>query len=419
MTAAHNLVDDEVQQVRLRLHDPEALARSLGLKIGQRISAGAILVCCPVHEDGTASCSVRYNQDGTLSAKCFGCDWSGDALHLIAAARGLDLASDFPAVMAEARHLAGMGPRPPFSGRPRLVPAPRPVVAKVAPSRPAPTADERALGEAIDDLLAACPLVDLDGCGSDVAASLAFRGLLDEARADGWGVLPRPARALAAELDADAGFPERDHGDAAAVLGALVSSGALARLEWLCAPHGWRNPDHRLCIPWRGPGGRTWTLQRRWCRADGDTTTEPAEGDRKYRFPHSKDVPAPAGSYPYGWERAGAGVELWLCEGAVDTLALRALNRRGLLSSRGTERSMDVLGLGGLQAWNSVADVVLPLVHCRPVFLAIDADEAADKAAEKIAPPLYRAGATKVQRTRPPQGKDWAEWLAVEARRAW
>lgn len=418
--AALRLPDDEVGEVRRRLHDPGALARALGLVVDQRISSGSIVIRCPVHDDSTPSCSVRYNgDDGTIQVRCFGCDFAGDALHLIAAARGLTLPNDFPAVMAEARHLAGMGPRGPFvpSSRPRLVSAPAAPAAP--PPRPAPTADERELGAALDELLGACPLVDLDGAGGDLAASLAFRGLLDEARADGWGALPHPGVSRVRDLDEGAGFPFRDDGGNAAVLGALAGSGALARLDWLMAPHGWKHGDHRLLIPWRGPAGRVWTLQRRWCRHDGDTAASP--GERKYRFPERKDVPAPAGAYPYGWERAedGAAEELWLCEGAVDSLALRALNRRGALRTGGGERSMAVLGLAGLQSWSSVADVVTSLARGRRVFLALDADAPADKAAEQITPDLYRAGATQVRRLRPQQGKDWAEWLEAEVRRSW
>lgn len=395
---------DDTAELRRRLADPLDLVRALGLEKGcQRISAGRILVRCPAHADDTASCSILYRQeDQTVSVKCFGCDLSGNVFHLIAAARKLDVQRDFPRVLDEARRMAGVAPRVSAAPEPREA---RPQLKVVGP-----TAEERRFSASAEALLWHTPLCDLEGTGCAVAASLAFRGLLDEARADGWGVLPRAQRGV----DAD-GEPCVDNAETPLLL-ALDEANALPGLRWLCAPQGWQHPDHRLLIPWRGPGGRLWTLQRRWVATDGDTAASPPKlGSRtvgKYLFPPTSSL-NPSGAWCYGWDRAEAGdfEELWLCEGAVDVLALRALNRRGELRAGGGERSMVALGLAGLQAWGKVREDVLALARGRRCFLALDSDEPADKAADAIGPELHRAAASRVQRVRPRQGKDWAEWL--------
>lgn len=396
---------DDTAELRRRLSDPLELVRALGLDKGsQRISAGRYLVRCPAHQDDTASCSILYHQeDQTISVKCFGCDLSGNVFHLIAAARRMDVQRDFPRVLEEARRMAGVAPR--VSAAPVEPREARPQLRVVGP-----TAEERRFSAAAETLLLHTQLCDLEGTGGEVAASLALRGLLDEARAEGWGVLPKARRGV----DAD-GEPCIDNTETP-LLVALDDAGALPGLRWLCASQGWQHPDHRLLIPWRGPGGRLWTLQRRWVRADGDTAASPpklgSHTSGKYLFPPTSSL-SPSGAWCYGWDRAESGEaeELWLCEGAVDVLALRALNRRGELKAGGGERSMLALGLAGLQAWGKVREDVLALARGRRVFLALDSDEPADKAADAIGPELYKAAAVRVQRVRPRQGKDWAEWL--------
>lgn len=399
---------DDTYELRQRLNDPATLVRALGLEAHcQRIGAGNLLVRCPAHQDSTASCSVRFRQeDQTISVKCFGCELSGNVFHLIAAARRLDVQRDFPRVLDEARRLAGMAPRSSPSRReePRA-PAPLKVVG--------PTREEQRFSAAVEVLLRHAPLGD-----GEIAASLLFRGLLAEAEADGWGALPAAPR-----WGTDCGGGYDGEGaervlcdESTPLLAALDDAGALPGLRWLCAALGWQHPDHRLLIPWRGPQGRLWTLQRRWVRADGDTAASPPKlGQKtvgKYLFPPTSSL-TPSGSWCYGWDRAEAGEfeEMWLCEGAVDVLALRALNRRGELRVGGGERPLAALGLAGLQSWSKVKDDVLALARGRRCFLALDNDEPAEKLADQAGHELYRAGALQVKRVRPRQGKDWAEWL--------
>lgn len=96
----------DARAVRAALTDARTLCAALGLLEGHQRQAGGVIIRCPAHLDQTPSCSVRRAADGTLSAACFACGWTGDALTLVALARGLDLRSDFPAVVAAAAAVA-------------------------------------------------------------------------------------------------------------------------------------------------------------------------------------------------------------------------------------------------------------------------------------------------------------------------
>jgi hypothetical protein len=103
-------VKDDVAAVREQLTDARALCAALGLVAGYkpgRVPRG-LLIRCPVHNEQTPSCSVTAGPDGTIRVRCFGCDFTGDVLHLIAAAHNLDVRADFPAVLGEAARLAGV-----------------------------------------------------------------------------------------------------------------------------------------------------------------------------------------------------------------------------------------------------------------------------------------------------------------------
>lgn len=99
----------DARAVRAALTDAHALCSALGLLAGHRRAPGGVVIKCPDprHSDRTPSCSVRRGPDGTLAARCFSCGWSGDALTLVAVARGLDLRADFSAVVELAADLAG------------------------------------------------------------------------------------------------------------------------------------------------------------------------------------------------------------------------------------------------------------------------------------------------------------------------
>lgn len=98
---------DHALELRRRLCDPIDLVRRLGLEEGAKRQARGLMVRCPVHAERTPSCSIRQAEDGTVAAKCHGCNWSGDALSLVAVVRGLDPHRDFPRVIQEAAALCG------------------------------------------------------------------------------------------------------------------------------------------------------------------------------------------------------------------------------------------------------------------------------------------------------------------------
>lgn len=136
-------MSDDVSEVKRSLDDARRLCAKLGIDKGAKRQASGFLVCCPVHGEKNPSCSVTRGRDGTVRVHCFACDWSSDALGLIAAVRGVNVKTDFPAVLAEAASLAGVtldrsgrGPGRPHQAR-RDVAPPEPDV-----ERPYPPAAE-------------------------------------------------------------------------------------------------------------------------------------------------------------------------------------------------------------------------------------------------------------------------------------
>ncbi len=99
---------DAARDIRARLVDPLAVVVALGLGDGAKRQPRGVMIRCPWHVERTASCSISVGPDGTVRVRCFGCNATGDALHLVAAARGLDLERDFPRVLDEAGALVGV-----------------------------------------------------------------------------------------------------------------------------------------------------------------------------------------------------------------------------------------------------------------------------------------------------------------------
>lgn len=95
-----------VADVRNALASPRAVAEKLGLKVHEARQTYCI-VRCPVHEERTPSCSLHV-RGGTLAVRCWGCQWTGDVLHLVAAVEQLDQRRDFKEILARAAELAGM-----------------------------------------------------------------------------------------------------------------------------------------------------------------------------------------------------------------------------------------------------------------------------------------------------------------------
>lgn len=229
-----------------------------------------------------------------------------------------------------------------------------------------------------------------------------FARVLDEAgRACGVDVPPigGTSRPLAAPAPARPAVPSSAH--ALAPLDASLRSRGL--LEQAVAD-GWHHDAGTLAIPWRNRAGACTTTQWRYVGPDGDTTAAPPPGVPRYRFP-----PQGGASAPYGVERAEVSdraAELWIVEGAVDVLAVRAL-----AALYAPSRRLAALGLPGVAAWSRLRDAVLSLARDRIVVVATDADEAGDKSAIQIAEDV-KSVAALVRRERP-AGKDWADMLSA------
>lgn len=98
----------DVAKIRQRLSDPQRVVGALGLTRGMRRERSGVRVLCPVHKEREPSCSVTTGRDGTIRVHCWSCSWTGDVLHLVAAANDLDCRSDFRKVVAIAAELAGV-----------------------------------------------------------------------------------------------------------------------------------------------------------------------------------------------------------------------------------------------------------------------------------------------------------------------
>jgi hypothetical protein len=88
--------------------------------------------------------------------RCFACQWTGDAMHLVALVKGLDMRSEFRAVLAACAEVAGhIGLRDEILGGDKLQDRPQPAVLHVLPSTEYPDCDEvHALWNSLDTVSA-------------------------------------------------------------------------------------------------------------------------------------------------------------------------------------------------------------------------------------------------------------------------
>lgn len=136
------MTTDAATEIRNTLTDPVALCRRLDLLKDSKHQATGVLICCPAHGEKNPSCSVTRGPDGTIRCKCFGCDFAGDALALIAVVHGLSTTgSEFRDVLRAGAELAGLhwlvdelsGQRARQVERPPPKPAPDPVASPEYP----------------------------------------------------------------------------------------------------------------------------------------------------------------------------------------------------------------------------------------------------------------------------------------------
>ena len=350
---------DRAKELRDRLADARALAGALGLEVAPRSTPRQSMILCPAHGERTPSCSVRLAKDGTLQVRCHACGWSADALGLIARVRGLD---DFRDVLREAAEIANApGIIQALEHRPERIAEPDEVSGE----------DYDAIARALLD--ACTPLVE---AAPDVARYLDGRGLLAEAIAAGVRGLPADRHVVARALLATF--------DRAKLERASILRPGLDAIDW---------PAWRLLVPWADRFGRIKCLQRR--RID--------DGTPKYRSPRGRSPRAPCGVEHLGAALAsfGADAEVIITEGALDALA-----RRHIARVRGERAAI----VGVYSAASPAAGLPLDLLKGRRVVIALDADEAGDRAAIVLARELADVAGDLV-RERPRGAKDWAEMV--------
>lgn len=414
----------EAMELKQQWNDPVRVCSHLGLLEGykpKRVSNG-IVIRCPAHDDHNPSCSVTEGDNG-LRIRCFSCDFRGDLFTLVAQVQGLNNAN-FPEKLKATRSVFGGSPRS-YVRAPsakRKEPEPTPTLSTVVFANVCEALSPKLKLDGEGNLAAQQPLVwrDLNALGGSkfcsewhawepvcqldsVGCGLKFRGVLDQAREDGWGELPPPVE-------------EQD-----CLVRAIRNKFEEASLAWLIRDGRFVHPYHRMLIPWRDPSGAVWNLQRRYAPQLGDEVQP--EGVPKYVWP-SQQAYNPRKKWVYGSERPElqtAG-EIWIAEGAVDALALRALNERGFVYKDGEPHDLAVVAIPGVTLWKAYRESLLPMVRGRKVVIALDADDAGRSAVKAIQQDLDAAGAGLVfnqktpvrmhrreKRVSPESYKDWGE----------
>lgn len=340
----------DAEAVKRSLSDPAAVAQALGLKAKRQ--ARGVIVCCPWHDEKTGSCSIIRGADGTISVKCFGCQHTGDVFSLVAAVSGLNVRTDFPAVVEKAAAIAGgvamfattgggIGGFDPKPEPPAIVPISTALFDKIAnclaPVRHIPEVERYVRSRHLDpEELMAVPNGFVEDAIANVGPEAWRRSGLDRPR------------------DGEPG------------------------LAW---------PMHKLVIPWRDSDGRVFTIQRRTL-----TDFKP-----KYVFPNGRRPRT-----PFGCERKpGPAAATVFVEGALDAIALRTI---------AVWEGLDwyVLAIPGVQNW----DVAwAEYARDRVAIVAMDLDVAGERASEMMMSQLRRV-TVSLQRERPTHGKDWCDDLA-------
>jgi DNA primase len=360
------VVTDRAHEIRTHLTDAKALCVALGCKLAPRATPRQCTILCPNHAERAPSCSVRVAKDGTIAVKCHACGWSADALGLIAIVEGI---SEFSDVLKRAAELAN------------------------APSLAEPLEAERKPrdeGEGVSDadyhaiwtfLLA--ELTPFSENAWHVAKYLHERRVFADAEAVGVRGLPKDQGPLVASL---LSMFDRSKLEAAGI----VRHG-LDVIDW---------PGWPLCIPWRDRFGQITCVQRR--RLD--------DAKPKYRFPPDRAPRAPFGIelLAQALEYHGpSAAEIIITEGAIDCLARRRIAR---------VRNDRAAVIGIPSATTPCVGLPLDLFAGRTIVLALDADDAGEKACAEIHAAAKDVAARFV-RARPVGGfKDWAEALAAGGR---
>ena len=187
---------DYAREVKVALNDPKRLCQALGIAKGAEKQATGLLICCPAHGERHPSCSVTRAKDGTVRVKCFACDFSGDALHLIGQVKGLRTndAGDFREILSWGARIAGLhsleaeirGDAPASETRHRPLPQPPPEPEREYP----PQAEVKSLwdcaGPAADDRMASEYLVWRRICPVEASQRKLARVIVADQRTPSW-----------------------------------------------------------------------------------------------------------------------------------------------------------------------------------------------------------------------------------------
>ena len=146
-----------------------------------RRSGSAMFMCCPFHEEKSASCSV---DDATGRFHCFGCGAGGDAFDYYQKSRDLSFQDSLAALAG----IAGVGPMQ--VDHRRTTPAPKPVPAEEAAPEPLRGQELTRWHEACDRLIASEAevkrIADWRGIDPECVRWAAERGLIGSF--EYWGV---------------------------------------------------------------------------------------------------------------------------------------------------------------------------------------------------------------------------------------
>lgn len=319
-----------VDEIKRRLADAWNLAGLLGLK--PRRDGRSVKVPCVWHAERSGSLDLA-TREGVLVAHCHGCGRSGDALALVAAARGLDMRRDFPRVLVEAAALAGIAldESTPQTLTPRPMPPP-------GPGRTPPPPGE------VAELWRACSSVYDD---ADAAGYLTGRGIDPALVVD---------RDLARVLPSGRTLPRwaRYRGNAPAA-------------------RPWPDTGHRLIVPMFDAAGGLATV-RAWRIVDGDGPKRlPPAG---YAIPRSvmadplARILLSTGAAPGWWTPR----RVLVAEGEPDFVAAATMYGD-------SEHAPAVLGIVA-GAWS--AEIAARIPDGAEVVLATDSDDAGERYAAAI-----------------------------------
>lgn len=370
MMAARFDRPDHAGEIRRALDGMGArrVLEALGLAKGAQRQRGGLLVCCPAHAERTPSCSVQDTPRG-IAWHCFGCDAAGDALALVAAARGLSTkGSGFVDVLREAADLAGLRhvldelaeqerakgqaetPRPvPAAKAPERLDVPTLERPDVQPAKRPPPVEtgERAYPDRAEvaALWRACrPVLD----DAEASAMLRARGLSPEAVE-----LHDLARAM------PEGCP-------------LPRWARFAGRTWL-------ETGHRLLLPVFDEAGHMRSV-RAWRVLEGQTPKRlPPAGHKAGGLVLANALGRmmlETGARPEWWP-AGHPFDVVITEGEPDLIA------RACWYSDADEPAPAVLGIAGSGAWSqAIADRIPSGAR---VFIRTDLDEAGERYAREVA----------------------------------